>query len=86
MKPLHKAIEQIGGPSNLASLLGVSVQAVCFWRDGQRRLPAEKCPDIERATGGVVTCEELRPDLVPQWQYLRSSRPDQPHDTHQEAA
>lgn len=29
--------------------------------------------DIERATDGLVTCEELRPDLADRWRYLRST-------------
>lgn len=32
------------------------------------------CMDIERLTGGRVTCEELRPDLTAQWSYMRSSQ------------
>lgn len=27
--------------------------------------------NIERYTNGVVTCEELRPDLTDQWSYMR---------------
>lgn len=29
---------------------------------------------IEIATGGQVTCEELRPDLADQWAYLRGTK------------
>ena len=28
---------------------------------------------IEAATAGAVTCEELRPDLSAQWQYIRAT-------------
>ncbi|MDT4679101.1 transcriptional regulator, partial [Escherichia coli] len=31
----------------------------------------ERCPAIEKATGGAVTCEELRPDI--DWAYLRGA-------------
>ncbi|MEF8755966.1 MAG: helix-turn-helix domain-containing protein [Accumulibacter sp.] len=62
MSEIHKAIEIIGGPSKTAAVLGVSPQAVCFWRDGKRRFPAELCAAIERATGGAVTRRDLRPD------------------------
>ena len=33
------------------------------------RVPAEHCPAIERATGGKVRCEDLRPDV--DWSVLR---------------
>ena len=36
-----------------------------------RPIPAERCPEIEKATGGAVRCEELRPDV--DWAYLRKS-------------
>jgi DNA-binding transcriptional regulator YdaS (Cro superfamily) len=28
---------------------------------------------IERATGGAVRCEDLRPDLADDWAYLRAT-------------
>lgn len=62
----------LGGPSETARQLGVTPQAVCFWRDGKRQLAAEYCPAIERATKGAVTCEELRPEV--DWAYLRKSK------------
>lgn len=64
-----RAIEIAGGPAALAKQLAVSTQAVCFWRDEKRRIPADKCPLIERATAGVVRCEDLRPDVA--WDVLR---------------
>jgi len=70
MNAFSKAIEIIGGPSRTALLLEVTPQAVCFWRDGKRKLPAENCPRIERATNGAVRCEELRPDV--EWSVLRT--------------
>lgn len=62
MNPIERAIEQIGSLSRLAMLLGVSVQAVSFWRDGLRKPSAEYCAEIERLTGGHVTRRELRPE------------------------
>jgi DNA-binding transcriptional regulator YdaS (Cro superfamily) len=64
MDGLHKSIEVLGGQSALAESIGLSPQVVNNWT---RRLnvPIEHCPSIERATGGKVTCEELRPDV--QW-------------------
>lgn len=51
--------------SALAKVLDIHVDQVRQWRhaqDGRRPSPA-KCADIERATAGLVPCEELRPDL-----------------------
>lgn len=71
MNSIRKAIDLCGGPAKVAALLEVTTQAVCFWRDGKRGLPAEHCPTIERATGGQVSCEDLRPDV--DWGYLRNT-------------
>lgn len=54
-----------------ASALGVPPPLVSQWRTNERRVPAERCPDIERETNGLVTCEELRPDV--DWAYLRKA-------------
>ncbi|MDX9944266.1 MAG: helix-turn-helix domain-containing protein, partial [Azonexus sp.] len=61
----------IGGPSSVAREVGETTQADCFWRDGKRRIPAAACPSNEKATGGAVRCEDLRPDV--DWAYLRST-------------
>ena len=62
MNPVMTAVEAAGGPTAVANLLGVSVQAVCFWRDGKRRLPVEYCSPIERAGGFAVRRWDLRPE------------------------
>lgn len=62
MNAIQQAIEAAGGPSKLAAGLGVTPQAVCFWRDGLRRLPFEHGPAIERLAGGAVTRQQLFPD------------------------
>ena len=71
MSNFTKALEVVGGPSAMARILFVTPQAVCFWRDGKREIPAERCPAIERATNGAVRCEDLRPDV--DWAYLRNT-------------
>lgn len=68
---------------SLARKINVAQAFVSHWRHGLRRVPAERCPDVERATGGLVTCEELRPDLAEQWAYLRGTAR---RDDKQEAA
>ena len=65
------AVEFVGGVTKLAAMLGLSVQRVSNWRS--RRVPAEYCPAIERATGGAVRCEQLRPDI--DWVVLRRAAP-----------
>lgn len=55
----------------LARALGVAPPLLSQWRTGVREVPAERCPTIERETGGLVTCEELRPDV--EWGYLRGT-------------
>ena len=62
MNAIEKAITSAGSASELARRIGVTPQAVCFWRDGMRRIPVEKCSAIELATGGAVTRRDLRPD------------------------
>lgn len=60
----------------MAAILGVTPQAVCFWRDGKRRLPAELCARIEQATGGKVSRRDLRPDDFAQiWPELEAAGP-----------
>jgi DNA-binding transcriptional regulator YdaS (Cro superfamily) len=56
----------------MASALGVKQPTISEWLRGDRRVPAERCPEIERATrdrGQPVLCEELRPDVA--WSVLR---------------
>ena len=57
--------------SDLARNLGISPVLVNQWSNEVRQVPAERCPDIEAATGGAVTCEELRPDV--NWAVVRSA-------------
>lgn len=72
MSPMQKAIDLVG-LAKIANAFNppVSVQAVSKWASPNNRVPAERCPEIEKVTGGGVTCEELRPDI--DWAYLRST-------------
>lgn len=60
-----------GMASPLAAALGIHPVLISQWSNNKRRVPAERCPDIERATGGAVRCEDLRPDI--DWSVLRCS-------------
>ena len=59
----------------LASALHVPPELLSQWKTGARRVPADRCPAIERATAGAVACETLRPDVA--WQRIPDS--DWPH-------
>lgn len=54
-----------------AARLKIAPALISQWRNGVRPIPAERCPAIERATAGAVTCEDLRPDV--DWAVLRGS-------------
>lgn len=69
MNAIQIACDSVGGQAALARLLSVSPPTVQQWRSGLRPIPAERCPLIERATGGAVRCEDLRPDVA--WDVLR---------------
>lgn len=72
MKPIERAIDMLG-LAGIARLYQpeITPQAVFKWANGS--VPAERCPNIEAATNGAVTCEELRPDV--NWAVLRKVSP-----------
>ena len=77
MESIERAIKRLGSQAALAKALGVKQPTISEWLRGDRQVPAERCPDIERATGGAVRCEELRPDVS--WGVLREQFvPDAP--------
>lgn len=51
-----------GRQSLLASQIDAQPQLVWQWVSGTRPVPADRRPDIERATSGTVSCEELGDD------------------------
>jgi DNA-binding transcriptional regulator YdaS (Cro superfamily) len=59
-----------GRASALARAVGVPPQSVYDWTT-DRQVPLSRCVDIEKATFGEVTCEELRPDMRDYFAYLR---------------
>ena len=60
---LEQAIMRSGSQTALASLLGISQQAVSGWVLKGRRLPAEHVLKVEAATG--ISRHDLRPDIYP---------------------
>ena len=71
MKAIIDAASAVGGKAQLARLLNVTPATVSQWVTETRPIPAERCPQIELVTGGVVRCEDLRPDV--NWAVLRES-------------
>lgn len=70
---LARAVDVAGGQSALARAIGVRQGLVWAWlnrtADG---VPPTRCPQIESAVDGAVTCEELRPDVT--WHRGRDDR------------
>lgn len=63
ISPLQKAIAIAGGQKALARKVGVKQQNVSWWINKSKKVPAERCAAIERATNGAVKREQLRPDV-----------------------
>ncbi len=62
-QPIVDACEILGGQAEMARGLSVTPAAVNQWCRGLRAVPAERCPTIQRLTGGRITCKQLRPDV-----------------------
>ncbi len=63
---LKKAIEIVGGGTNLSLDLGVDHSLVSKWLYGNTKIPAEHVIKIVHITKGKIRPEELRPDI--QWE------------------
>jgi DNA-binding transcriptional regulator YdaS (Cro superfamily) len=73
MSAIQTAVKKLG----LAGIAGlykppISPQAVHKWGES---VPEDRCPAIEYATEGAVTCDELRPDVS----WVRVKDKDWPH-------
>lgn len=65
---VKRAVKAAGGAAAVASLFDISTVSVYEWINNNR-IPAERCPALERACQSAVRCEEMRPDV--DWAYLR---------------
>ena len=73
---IAKAVEILGSHAAFAKELGYDDRRnVWPWTSGDRMLPAEHCPPIERATKGACTCERLNDKTV----WTRVPDKDWPH-------
>lgn len=68
---IKRAIDAKGSGAGFAAAIGRSPQFVSQLLRGDRSVPAELCPVIERETG--VRCEDLRPDV--EWKVLLRRAP-----------
>lgn len=73
--------EKRGALPALARRIGISPTFLTQCKIGVRQTPADRCPEIEMETGGVISCEELRSDIRwfripdPAWPYHPMGRP-----------
>jgi DNA-binding transcriptional regulator YdaS (Cro superfamily) len=86
IESLQKAVGILGGQTATAKALsrsGRKISQTHIWNwlnspNPDQMPPSDYCPDIELATNGRVTCEQLRPDV--NWSVLRcSGSPESDH-------
>lgn len=65
LNPLQKAIVIVGSQAKLARILNVKQPYIWNWLHRDKNIPAEYILKIEKATNGLVTRYELRPDIYP---------------------
>lgn len=65
LEALQTAIKIVGSQALVGEACGVRQSAVSECLRNGKRVPAEWCIAIERATAGEVTRNQLRPDLYP---------------------
>ena len=61
MDAIEKAAKIAGSKRKLASLLGITAQAISKWK----RIPSARVIQIERLLERKIKRQELRPDLYP---------------------
>ena len=59
---IERAAEVVGNKSVLSRAVGVQPPTLQQWIKGTRPIPIQKCIAIERATDGLVTRKDLRPN------------------------
>jgi DNA-binding transcriptional regulator YdaS (Cro superfamily) len=74
--PIEKSIEIVGGKTALARKIGLKSSSYVHNWIVRGNVPAEYVISIEKATGGAVRCEDLRPDV--DWEFLRGTAKRKP--------
>lgn len=59
---LENYLEKRGSVITLSRKINVAPEDVSSWKTGRRSVPIVHCVAIERATNGLVTRKDLRPD------------------------
>lgn len=57
--------------ADLARAIDVHGVLISQWTNGDRPVPVKHRPAIERATGGMVRCEDMGDEV--DWAYIRST-------------
>lgn len=57
------ACEMVGSQTRVAAMLGITLGAVNQWCTGRKEVPLDKAIQIEGATNGAVTVEQLVPGI-----------------------
>lgn len=66
IEALRRTIEDLGwSQRDVADIVGVSQPSVSYILTSGKRVPAEWCLPLERASKGDLTRHQLRPDLYP---------------------
>ncbi|MDP8995442.1 MAG: helix-turn-helix domain-containing protein [Pseudomonadota bacterium] len=60
---LEKAVKIVGSQQKLADAIGKSQQGISYLLNSAPMVSAEDAIAIEKATGGGITREQLRPDV-----------------------
>lgn len=66
---IKEALERAGGVAVVASHFGISPVSVYEWIK-RGLVPADKCPEIEKLSGGAARCEDMNSRV--DWGYLRA--------------
>lgn len=66
---IKEALDRAGGVAAVAAHFQISPVSVYEWIK-RGLVPAEKCPEIEKLSGGMARCEEMNGRV--DWGYLRA--------------
>jgi len=66
---IKEALDRAGGVAAVAAHFQISPVSVYEWIK-RGLVPAEKCPEIEKLSGGAARCEEMNCRV--DWGYLRT--------------
>lgn len=78
---ISKAVDIAGSQARLAELVGTSQPNIHRMANGRQSVSLELALRIERATGGAVVAEGLRPDLAELIEQWRRQCPERPAAT-----